>query len=1351
MTSIIDRTCIEVRPANEARLDAPTPAPLSNFRSEAAYVLLGDPGLGKSTAFLREHEAHGDEAVLLDAREFLVEHLEQHQEWRGKTLFIDGLDEVRAGSSDARSALDEIRRRLNTLGRPRFRLSCREADWLGNNDRNRLQFVSQTSTVTILRLEALTDREIEQILENHRSVKDPRRFIAAAQRRGVGALLANPQTLIMLADVVGDGERWPEGRRETFDMACRLMAKEQNNEHSHSGQQLSHNELLDTAGHLCMAQLVTGSAGFSLDAGDSRYVGLDSLGDTPPDITHRAVSSRLFRSVDERRFAPVHRHVAEYLGARHLAQRIEEGLSERRVASLISGADGIVVTEMRGLSGWLAALCQQSRDLLTERDPVGVAFYGDLGGFGTQEKHRLLEALGSRDALMRSGLDSRSSETVSILAPLTGPDMESILQQILSQPSRDREHQSLVEFVLSLLSRGAPLPNLSPLLLDIARDGSRRQYVRLFAVDALIHSKTEPERGAEDLKNLLDEVHLGTVTDPDGELKGALLAFLYPRAVPPSRVWDYLTERSNPQLYGWHTHFWGHRLLEQSSSQDVAELLDDLSVRHADIWPALNSHHADDVPLRLLARGLHSCGDDLPLPRLYEWLSAAAPPQWGRHSTEAESAAKVRDWLTRRPEIQQALILHGLSRWPNGEWTVESEYLVHGPLHGIPPAANLGSWCLVQAVRLATSQPEASQFLMDEAVRAYRSNSVSLDLLRTQIAGIKALEEQLDRRLQEVSQARRTPGSDRRAAWEAKQEAERQKGIEYVREHAAALRQNAAPLSLLHDLGRAYFRYRVSQTKPQAPVDRLTQLLDGNDDLVAAALSGLRSSPWRGELPAVQEVIRLSQTPRQHFLAYPVLAALDLLQQERAEGLLELSEEQMRTALAFHYCTPGSFSGEPAWHERWAGLRPEIVAEVATKVAIAALRRKDAHSPALYVLADMGGPPDLKHHALMEVLSKFPPRARLDSLRTLDFLLWRLLDLPDESALIQMIEIKLSSKSMSVAQRVHWLAAGIVAAPESYIERATRFVRAEERRARHLAEFFNAGDPLESDHREFRPSTLRAIVKLMGPSFAPDSLNESGTYTLEMKGSREIERFIRQLGALPGEDAMQALTALMADRQLTKWRTLIERAQDLQRVLHRETFYSHPDLEELRRVLDDREPANASDLAALVVDRLSDITSDIRSSNADVWRHFWNENLRGQPERLKHEDSCRDVLLAHLRNLLPPGVDAQPEGQHVGDKRSDILVSYSEFSVPVEIKKVTHRDLWSAMSTQLIGKYTRDPGSSGHGIYLVLWFAGAEMPPPPEGTRPVTPGELRARLEQTLADDDARKIDVVVIDVGQPP
>lgn len=1353
MTTIINRTCTELPSDDDARGAGPVSVPLSDFRSVSAYVLLGDPGLGKSTAFRTEHDAQQDTAVLLDARDVLAAEPGSHQEWRGKTLYIDGLDEVRVGASDARSSLDRIRRRLDALGRPRFRISCREADWLGDNDRNRLGSTSQTSEITVLRLDPLSDDDIRQMLLNHSGVSDPGAFIDQARRRGLGDLLTNPQTLIMLADVVGGGKRWPESRLDTFGMACEVMASERNEEHKLGVQQPPLDELLDAAGYLCAAQLITGSPGVSLDSDDSSYLALRDLDAMIEGGAKAAVSTRLFRSVDERRFAPIHRHVAEFLGARYLARRIANGLSERRIVSLISGVDGIVVSEMRGLSGWLAALCPVTRDLLTARDPVGVALYGDLSGFETREKRWLLEALGDRDALFRVRTDNRALERETMLAPLIATDMETSLIEIMSRSSRDDADQHLVLYVLRLLSRARPRGSLIPLLLGMTTDESRWPYVRASALDALIQSKTAPEQGTDDLKALLEQVQAGSVADPDGELTGRLLSYLYPREIRAPQLWDYLAGRTDAQSYGSESHFWKHEILERSSDQDATELLEQLTVRHSEIWSALISHHAGAIPGHLLARVLESRGDDLSLARLHEWLSAAAPPLqelWNGRSVEGDSVADVRHWLERRPEIQRALVLHGLSRSPDGQRTIESENAVWAPLHGSALPADFGPWCLEQAVRWAPSRPQVAEFLLDEAFTAYRSGDISLDLLNSKVAGCKPLAEHLSARVEQVSQAQRRPASEKRAAWEAKHEAERQRGIEYVRGQAAALRRNEAPLSLLHDLARVYFRHMVSPAKPQEPIDRISDSLGADDELVQAALSGLRDSPWRSELPPPEEIIQISRRSRQHFLAYPVQAGLDLLHQHNPERLQELSDRQVATVLACYYCSPGSFSNSPPWHRVLAARRPELVAEVGTAVAVAELRANGGYSTSVNALVDMDEHPDLRHDALLEVLSKFPPRARLESLRTLDFLIWNVLGYSDSKPLLQLIETKLANTSMGVAQRIHWLAAGVMAAPDRYPEQMARYVRGGQRRVRQLTEFFDAELPRVLDGAEFAAATLSVLIELMGPAFAPDSLYESGVLTLEMKASRQIERFIRQLSALPGTDAAQGLARLLDDPSLRRWSAHLERARDDQRVLQRETTYSYPDLETLHRVLSDEDPANAGDLVALVIDRLDRIASDIRTSNANVWRQYWNEGLRGRQSEPKHEDYCRDALLAHLKLLLPRDVDAQPEGQYVRNRRSDIRVSYSDFNIPVEIKKVSHRDLWSAMRTQLIGKYTRDPDTSGFGIYLVLWFAGADMTPPPEGTRPTTPSELQERLTQTLASDEALKIEVVVIDVSQP-
>ena len=112
-------------------------------------------------------------------------------------------------------------------------------------------------------------------------------------------------------------------------------------------------------------------------------------------------------------------------------------------------------------------------------------------------------------------------------------------------------------------------------------------------------------------------------------------------------------------------------------------------------------------------------------------------------------------------------------------------------------------------------------------------------------------------------------------------------------------------------------------------------------------------------------------------------------------------------------------------------------------------------------------------------------------------------------------------------------------------------------------------------------------------------------------------------------------------------------------------------------------------------------------------------------------------------------MDAQPEGQYANDKRSDIRVSFgSEFSVPIEVKKNGHRNLWTAMHDQLIRQYAGDPDAGGYGIYLVFWFGPEFTSPPPQGGRPDSPAELKERLEETLTDEQSRKIAVCVIDVS---
>ena len=569
---IVSRTCTEISAGNEDQ-HREEARPFEAFRDVPAYVLLGDPGAGKTTAFEVECAALGENACLITARDFLTFNPQSHPEWHDKTLFIDGLDEIRVGANDARTPFDQIRGRLDEFGKPRFRLSCREADWLGANDQKHLESVSPDSKVTVLRLNPLTDSDIADILNARPDINDADAFIAAAEERGVEGLLANPQTLKMLADVVAQGGGWPKSRKETFEMACGQMIREHNEEHQaaqESNSPPTPDQLLDAAGRLCDIQLISGTAGHTLRGQpDEEYPTLDQCDYDSPEALRSALATKLFKGVSNDRFTPVHRHIAEFLGARHLAEVIKGGLPARRVITLIAGEDGTVVTEMRGLSAWLAAHCPSARTYLIERDPIGVGLYGDIRGFSTDEKHALLESLNSEGVR----LDSVWNMTAAF-GGLSTPGMEPVLKSILSDSNRDRDHQMFTDFVLRVLREGGPLPNLSELLLEIVRDDTRWPRVNYAALDAFIHNCADTGDKTSRLKALLTDIHTGTLSDTDNELLGTLLAQLYPRDLPPSEVWDCLSEKGNPRFFGRYWRFWDAELLDKSSDEQVAELLD---------------------------------------------------------------------------------------------------------------------------------------------------------------------------------------------------------------------------------------------------------------------------------------------------------------------------------------------------------------------------------------------------------------------------------------------------------------------------------------------------------------------------------------------------------------------------------------------------------------------------------------------------------------------------------------------------------------------------------------------------------------------------------------------------------
>lgn len=1351
MSVVVARTCTTIPQGDPERRGDGSSRPLEEFCPTPAYVLLGDPGSGKSTAFETEHEAVREDACLISARDFLSLSLDHHPEWREKTLFIDGLDEIRAGSPDVRTPLNEIRGRLDALGRPRFRLSCRAADWLGANDRRHLAAISPNAKLVVLRLDRLTNSDIVRILNARGGIEEPEEFIASARAKGVDGLLENPLTLDLLVRAVAPGGQWPEGRRETFEAACRRMAREHNEEHSlatWSGlqdEQRDVGELLDAAGRLCAVLLISGFKGYAVrdDQASGDYPALGQCEYERPPWLRLALSTKLFTEVAESRFAPVHRHLAEFLAGRYLARLIDDGLPALRVLALLTGEDGIVVTEHRSLSAWLAAHSGKARGYLIERDPVGVALYGDIRAFLVGEKRELLASL-HREA---SRLDLAYG-TASAFGPLATRATEKEFREVLLDPRRDVAHQQLVAFILCVIEHAAPLPNLANALLGIVRDGSWPPRVKELALDSFLHHRgREVENGIDaELGDLLADIQSGVIPDPDREMFGTLLMRLFPDEVPPSEIWNYLVEADkSPPLFGRYFRFWRACLTEGASEVQVAELLDALAPRLDSLRPAFESHHLRDVAVELLARGLEAFGDERGTEHVCDWLSVGLPTSRSALPRVSQAIARIRTWLESRPEVQKAVTAEALQRWDRRDGSLRGRLRVAEYLYGARLPTDFGYWCLEGALAAERrGECRATCYFLERAVEAVterRSDEgLSLEVLEKLTGGRRVLAKMLASLLVCLLDEDYFAHRGEMRSYEEEATRERRLWIELVRSNEPALRGNRGDVWLLYKLANVYFGHDID-AEGNDPVTRIEHFFVHDQRLIDAALAALRGTTSRDDVPEVEEVIRLNRRNRMPLMALPYLAGLAEMERSAPEELSRLDEDRMRSALVFYYNF--RLEGRPEWYRRLLDSQPDLVAGELIRFVSARFRAGVEHILPLYDLANEDSHAQVARFASLPLLRAFPLRASAPQMEALGCLLWAALEHAPREPFGELLESKLSRQSMNVAQRARWLAAGVVALPDTYLSRLEAFVQeGRENRGRQLADFLVQYDLSSFLVEETGIPALGLFIRLMG------RLCGRG----QTQASRRAHGLIQHLAAFVGNEARDTLESLASDVTLADWRNVLIEARDHQRIIRRDAAYRHPNIAQVCRTLHNGPPANAGDLAALIVHRLDEIARKIRTANTNDWRPYWSEDQYRKPTKPKHENSCRDVLLASLRACLPEEADAQPEGQYVNDWRSDIRINVAcrEFHVPVEIKKNTNQTLWSALRNQLIEGYARDPGTSGHGIYLVFWFGEEHTPAAPTGARPNSTDELRERLQSTLSVGEAHKISVVVVDVTPP-
>lgn len=1369
MIDFVPRTCTEIGEDGQVKKNADKSERIrlsfEEFRDTDAYVLLGPPGAGKTTVFTQEADC--PKAHRVTARDFIA--FDDRPEWHNTMLFIDGLDEMRAGLLDGRTPLDGIRKKLDRLDRPRFRLSCREADWFGANDRDNLKTVSRDGKVTVLRLDPLPNEDILKILRNNLKVDDPEKFVHEACQKGLDTLLTNPQSLKMLVKAVpGAGGDWPDTRMQTFEMACRTLLREHKQEHQVATQlSVDISNLLDTAGRLCAVQLLTGCAGYTLSGTESNYEypGLEQISGGDQKVSRHVLGTKLFESPSEGHAAPVHRQVAEFLAGRYLAGLIENGLPVGRTLALMTGDDGGVVSEMRGLSAWLTAHSKTSRTAIIEHDPIGTVLYGDVRKFSIDEKRRLIHGLyreSQSNPWFMGSLEMRDSR----FGDLATPDIAPVFTEALTSPVRDDTHQGLVVCLVEALRHGPGIPKLTDVVLGVVRDDSWWPRIRYRTLDTIVQQSKDNEHAT--LMALLAEIYDGSVPDSDDELLGRLLNGLYPSRLSASKILQYLRIPKHRDLSGTYKLFWRGKLARNSTNTQRAELLDILVERSDELLEKIQEDRTDTrnpiyhLPSNLLVRFLNTAQEEIAPGRLFSWLKVAA---WNYHERRVppDGAEGIRAWLSQHPEIYKAMMAECIEDCRGKQWfDVCVDMMRHKLLFGATPPSNFGSWCLEQAL-CSTDANAAIWYIREVAYVLYahrHDDGLTREIAEERLVNNPSLEqafrECLTGRERQNTTTTRSREEEKKLASREYQEFRDQ-----VMAQVVEVRENRSVPALLNYLAAAYFDEPIIDRlfEGNTPRDRLCNLLGDDTDLIEMILTALRDSINRSDVPTDTEIIRFRAENRRHYLGLPFLAGLEELSEPDKEP--PLNEKQMRQAVAFYFSWPLGYHGDekPHWY-RWLLIRrPDVISDVLIAFVRSELRNGREHFPEASKLAFSKEHEEVARRASLSLLELFPVRCTSRQLGLLNVLLIAALFHCEKEVFEKLIERKLSFPSMNIAQRVYWLATGFFASPAPYRETLQKSVSGHEQRIRHLAEFLTTYRDQSAWARLFSrlgAQELKLLIRLLGGSYRPISyssrvMSYDGT---QLMTTDLIAALISRLSSLPSTEATGALELLSSDKALVPWRFNIVNAASQQNTIRREASFRHKDVNQVLQVLDNLKPANAADLAALVADILSDMARRICDGNTSDWHQYWNVDSHNRPQNSKPESGCRDALLSDLRLKLERvevnvKIDAQREGHYADNNRADIRVTYDDFNVPVEVKKSTHRDLWSAIKTQLIAKYTRDPDADGYGIYLVFWFGAKDCQMPPSGKRPTSAQELQERLLDTLSADEKFKIAVCVIDVSR--
>jgi len=1381
MRMIVRRTVRQLHP-EAGQPSTQNDLSLRHFRDHHGYVLMGEAGIGKSTEFRKEAmRVSANDPI--PARYFLEGKLQCHPEWRNGPIFIDDLDQVRVHSHYPNKIIDQMIKRLEALGNPPFRISCRSNSWLRFSHIQEFTSLGNDCQTPVLQLNPLSVKDVNNIISEYE--KDPTHFVPRAYEYQLNTFLFNPLLIKILLVSVETG-RWPKTPMDVLEKACQELISENNThdsiDHPHEFM-TSKESILSAAGELCVMMLIGNKFGWTKhNLNHSEESSLNRMNTFSSDTYSAALKSWLFQGGSQY-YTPSHRLLAEFLGARYLARRIKEGLSIKRAVTLFTDSQGEVFPDLKGLATWLSVFAPTTRSSLMRLDPVSLALDGDISKFSAEDRKVLLRELSINSHSFQIWPSSLSIEVIS------GHHGISFVSELAKSSDRSSSSQTLMEILLNGVSSAhnhtinnhhdtfqLQVGDTKNVLITIIRDSKWGATTRC----AAIHALNELDLNSTMLK-ILKDLDENQIIDESGDLRNILLHSLYPFELQPSEIWNYLPPFRGKSYIAYKYFF--STLIIKSENEHIKELLDALTAKSSEVIHRLDQHQLAYITLILLNRGLELYGTQLEINKIYQWFelvdfdkthSLLVPKGCSCNSLSPngyKANKTIRNWLNEHPDIQYQLIEYGLHR--NKSQIGTTPLHVTLGLKFVDKNANTGfrSWCLTRSVQLFNTHPKLAKELGKWSTEPFNEWGAPLcdeEVLRV-IHNTKGLFKWNTQRLNQKEKQRQPEVKSQNRLETIHNARGPSDVILHMQKHVTDLSEGRYAPAILDKMATLYFQ--GGNEKLNHPLFDLELYLDRDNKLLEAALSGFRNLLSREDLPDLSQIATYHEKMQRSLHALPFLAGmeeegdnafstLNEIGKRRAVGLLFVTERPHLEKLS-HSGT----SNQPItqWYEYALENHPDIVAEAMVAVHRACVRSKrQLPNPFLLKMIDNQVYSKVAHQlAISKMFSVFPTRCNGMQIKSLVPVLWIALvyglSKPDlKKNIIQRLE----RKNMDTAQRSIWICAGLLVAKDHCLPYLTDFLRGKgDNKIQHVSNFFNAArqETMLNIFKSWSNTDLSQFILTIGRCVPPpithdENSRPSSNETWSTYLSALLQKCLNEIANCLNDDAMNELKSLVSHPELSKWRQLTLRSQQEQTMLHRAEHRKDLNLMQIQSTIKSSHPSSDADLAALSIDIIEDLNVQLQSRKRNLRQTYWNlDPINKDLLTPQTEEICRDQIVTQLQLMLKPfQVEAQSEEIYSDDRIAHIRISYrSTLSVPIIIKHNHHRKIWRSVDEQLVSKYFRDYSISGHGIYLVFWFGMEYMRVPlPNGQIPKRPEQLKHLLLQQIDPKAKNHISVIIIDVS---